>query len=181
MEIYFGNIQVLQNTLFPYFCNPYPLISLNKKLSTLNYEKYNTHLQPHGTTTTYYPETKIIESTKNYKNGKLHGLYENYNKNGKIIQRWNYLNNQLDGLYELWHDTQNDEIKRSNGQLKHRSNYKNDQLDGLYEIWYPNGQLEHRCNYVNDQLDGIYELWYENGEAWPKFLYKNGQLEHRIK
>ena len=41
--MYFENIQLLQNTLLKYFSDEYPLKLLNKKFSTLNYEKYNTH------------------------------------------------------------------------------------------------------------------------------------------
>jgi hypothetical protein len=62
MDKYFGSIQLLQNTLLPYFCDGEPLKSINKKFYKLNYEKYNTHLQPHGVIESYDKETKTIES-----------------------------------------------------------------------------------------------------------------------
>lgn len=77
MEKYFNNTQLLQNTLLPYFHHPYPLKLLNKKFNTLNYEKYNTNLQPHGILETYNPKTKLILERETYKNGILNGLSEN--------------------------------------------------------------------------------------------------------
>lgn len=64
MEIYFQNTELLQNTLLPYFCVEEPLKSINKLFSELNYEKYNTHLQPHGIIKTYYMQTMTIKERK---------------------------------------------------------------------------------------------------------------------
>jgi hypothetical protein len=44
MDKYFGNAELLQNTLLSYFCNEEPLKLVNKKFYGLNYEKYNTHI-----------------------------------------------------------------------------------------------------------------------------------------
>jgi hypothetical protein len=60
MKKYFNNIVLLQNTLLPYFCNEEPLKLVNKQFYRLNYEKYNTHYQPHGILETYCPKTKIL-------------------------------------------------------------------------------------------------------------------------
>jgi hypothetical protein len=62
MEKYFGNVQLLQSTLLPYFCNEQPLKLVNKQFYRLNYEKYNTHYQPHGILEIYYLETQTIKS-----------------------------------------------------------------------------------------------------------------------
>ena len=72
--MYFNNTQLLQSTLLPYFDSPYPLIILNKQFSKLNYEKYNTPLQPHGILETYYIETKTIYTSKTYRNSVLNGI-----------------------------------------------------------------------------------------------------------
>ncbi len=69
--MYFENIQLLQNTLLKYFSDEYPFKLLNKKFSTLNYEKYNTHYQLHGIIETYYIDTKTLQKRVTYKNGKF--------------------------------------------------------------------------------------------------------------
>jgi antitoxin component YwqK of YwqJK toxin-antitoxin module len=50
----------------------------------------------------------------NYKNGKLDGLYEVYEK-GNIYERCNYKDGKLDGLYEDYYP---------NGNIKYQSFFK---------------------------------------------------------
>ncbi len=76
MNQYFENIDLLQNTLLPYFKDEYPLKSLNKKFYKLNYEKYNTHLQPHGILEEYYNKNKTIKEKTNYKPSLGHNQRE---------------------------------------------------------------------------------------------------------
>jgi len=71
---YFNSTDLLQNTLLPYFCDEESLKLVNKIFYGLNYEKYNTHLKPHGIVKTYYSDNKKTFDTKTYKNGKLNGL-----------------------------------------------------------------------------------------------------------
>ncbi len=94
MDIYFNNTQLLQNTLLSYFDIPLPLVSLNKRFSNLNYEKYNTHIQPHGIIESYHIKTKNIYQKIDYKpssgtrpkgvNGKLNGLFEEWYDDSKV-------------------------------------------------------------------------------------------------
>jgi len=169
---YFENLLLLQNTLLSYFCKPEPLKLINKQFYKLNYEKYNTHLQPHGTKITYYPKTKIIKtrkiikSKKTYKNGKLNGLFEEYNINGQLTERCNFKNGVQDGLFESWYD---------DGILEARCNYKNDLYNGLYEEWYESGQLMIKCNLRNGQKHGLCEEWYENGKLLDRKKYCDGE------
>ncbi len=74
MNQYFQNIQLLENTLLSYFQDPYPLIFINKQFSKLHYEKYNTHLQPHGIYELYFSKIKTIMKRCNFKNGKENRL-----------------------------------------------------------------------------------------------------------
>ncbi len=196
MDKYFNDIFLLQNTLLPYFYDQYPLISLNRKFYKLDYEKYNTHLQPHGTVTIYYPmiiathteqKGKIIDEMKNYKNGLLDGLYEKYYRDATLCKKYSYKNGLLDGLYQHW-DTNNElhlECTYKNelldglyqqykyNKLSIKRNYKNGFKNGLSEQWYPDGRLWKKNNYKNDLLDGLSEEWYKNGQLHIKKNYKN--------
>ncbi len=153
--MYFNDILLLQNTLLPYFCNEYPLISLNKGFSKLNYEKYNTHIQPHGIVNTHDPEDKT-PVRYNCRNGNFHGVFESWHdtegSNGQLHIRKNYFNDKLNGLYETWYN---------NGRLHEKCNYKNDELDGLCEDWYNNGQIEQKCYLINNKFNGLFQKWYE--------------------
>jgi len=161
---YFENIPLLQNTLLPYFCEPEPLKSVNKVFFKLNYEKYNTHIQPHGIKITYYPDTKILDIRTTYKNGKIDGLCESWHLSGELFNRCNHKNGKKNGLYEKYY---------KNGKLAKRFNFKNGELDGLYEEWYHDGRLRDKANYKNGKLDGVREKYYDYNKL-VILNYKNG-------
>jgi len=140
---YFNNSTLLENTLLPYFCEPEPLKLINKIFLSLNYEKYNTHIQPHGIIETYYRKTKILAKRETYKNGKLNGLHEGWYENGKLQDISNCKNDLFHGLYETFY---------LSGKLWNRCWYKNGILDGLWEMWYENSQEWSRANYKNGKL-----------------------------
>jgi antitoxin component YwqK of YwqJK toxin-antitoxin module len=162
--MYFQNKDLLQNTLLPYFSEEEPLKSLNKQLYKLNYEKYNTHLQPHGIVENYYSYSsaqspdyngdKIKERTS-YKNGKLDGLYQKWYYNGELWEKTNYKNGKLNGLWEQYDNE---------GRLSATGNCLNNLANGLYCRWWDNGQLKDRKIYKNLKLDGLYEEWYSSGK-----------------
>jgi antitoxin component YwqK of YwqJK toxin-antitoxin module len=165
---YFENIPLLQNTLLTYFKEEEPLKNINKQFSELNYEKYNTHIQPHGTEIVYFPGTRIIRAKKTYKNGKLNGLYEEWYFDGNLFIRCEYKDGKFNGLYQSWHP---------NGQLYRNYNYKNGELNDIQMEYYPNGKLELEANYRNGEADGLYREWYDDGQQFMKCWYNNGKLE----
>jgi len=144
MHKYFGNTDLLQNTLLPYFCEEEPLKLLNKLFWKLDYEKYNTHIQPHGIKETYYVETKIIEYRKTYKNGKLNGLYEQWRDDDTPVIKCYYKNGKLNGLYKSWW---------SNGQLSVTKIYENGKLNGLLQCRCSDGKLHRMNHYRNGILE----------------------------
>jgi antitoxin component YwqK of YwqJK toxin-antitoxin module len=165
MDKYFGNSELLQNTLLPYFCDEEPLKLINKLFYKLNYEKYNTHIQPHGIDETYYENIKILKIRKNCKNSKLHGLYEKWYENGKLDMRCRYIDGLHNGLYESWYE---------NRQLFCKFYYLDDKINGLYERWHVNGQPYIKSNYKDGKLDGLYEEWFDTVEVRYKIIYENG-------
>lgn len=177
MYKYFGNIIFLENTLLPYFCDEYPLISLNKQFSKLNHEKYNTHFQPHGILETYYLDTKTIEERRTYKNGELHGISECWYdtrsderkiNNDKLWCKSNYKNGKQNGLDELWY---------RNGNIWKKQYYKNGKLDGLSKSWHENGQLRDNKNYKDGNINGLYESWHQSGKLHSRINYIDGKLD----
>jgi len=162
MDKYFGNVHLLQNTLLPYFCDEEPLKLINKIFYKLNYEKYLTHLQPHGIIEIYRDDGKLQER-KSYKNGKLEGLSEVWYI-ARYIKCW-HKDGKLNGIYEEWYGDDQLEIKT----------YKDGKIDGLDEGWYRNGQLRYKINYKKGIMDGSYEEWY-NGSIFLKHCYKDGEI-----
>jgi len=165
---YFQNTDLLQNTLLTYFSTEEELKNINKQFQNLNYEKYNTHIQPHGIKETYIPNTDILETKKTYVNGKLNGLYETYYYNStQLKEKINYKDDKKEGLYKQWFD---------NGNLYIQSNYKNGEKNGLYEEWNYDGDLVKKRNYKNGKREGLYQQWYNNGIPETLSNYINDQL-----
>ena len=79
-----------------------------------------------------------IELERNYKDGKLDGLFKEWYENGKLDMKGNYKDGIKDGLWKKWYE---------NGQLVFEMNYKDDKEDGLQRLWYENGQLKSEGNY----------------------------------
>jgi len=170
--MYFENKELIQNTLLPYFCEAEPLKLINKKFNELNYEKYNTHIQPHGIVQTYFSDCKNdnLSEQKTYRNGKLNGIYEIWRSSSRLYKRKNYKNGKEHGLEKTWY---------TNGQLWSMYNFKYGKLHGSCESYHSNGQLLLKYNYKNGKLDGLYEQWNENGVLRIQETYKKGQLKTR--
>ena len=70
-------------------------------------------------------------------NGKPHGEYNQWFKNGQLWEHSNYENGVLHGEYKEWYE---------NGQLAVHSHYENGFLHGECKRWYSNGQLAYKKN-----------------------------------
>ncbi len=69
-----------------------------------------------GSFISWYAFDGQMEKKCNYKNGKLHGLYQQWYENGQTERKCNYKNGKLHGLYQQWYE---------NGQTERKCNYKN--------------------------------------------------------
>ena len=58
-----------------------------------------------------------------FKNGKLHGIYVTYHKNGQLYLKGKWKNGELDGPWVYYH---------SNGQLWRKGSYKDGKRDGFW-------------------------------------------------
>jgi antitoxin component YwqK of YwqJK toxin-antitoxin module len=150
MDKYFKNKELIQNTLLPYFCDETTLRGVNKLFSKLDYEKYNTHIQPHGIIETYYKNTKLLKLRETYKNGKKNGLWESFCENGQLHTKRNFINGIKYGLSEEWYE---------NGQLNSRCIYKNGNFHGYFETWHYDGKSNYTCSFDNGKYNGDYVIY----------------------
>jgi len=165
---YFQNTDLLQNTLLPYFYEDKLLKLINKKFSKLNYEKYNTHPQPHGIINIYYKNSNIIHKKMTYINGKRDGVYDKLRKNGTLLRRCNYKDGIREGLLEFYYE---------NGKLCLKSTYKNGKREGIHKFYYEDGLLWVKSTYKSGKLDGIQEEYTEYGKLYKIKIYKDGVLQ----
>ena len=95
-------------------------------------------------------EKTQLKWEKTYKEGKLKGLSEEYNRDGQLKSRRTYKEDKLNGLYETYYE---------NGQLEYRGTYKDGKEDGQIERFYENGKLEYRGTYKDGKEDGQFEIY----------------------
>ena len=107
-----------------------------------------------------------IELERNYKDGKLDGLFKEWYENGQLKEEGNYKDGERDGLQRHWYE---------NGQLKYEGNFKDGKGDGLEKLWYENGQLRYEGNIKDGELDGLFKEWYENGQLKYEGAWKDGK------
>lgn len=143
-----------------------------------------------------YDLKAIREIRGNYKEGKKHGEWKEFNHH-KIRVIENYKNGTLDGPYSYYH---NDHLKESGSYLmgkKHNEwkfyyynlkgfekvissifNYKNGFLDGKSIQFNEYGYKKSITNYKNGIKEGMYIKFHKDGKTInEKGLYKDGTKE----
>lgn len=104
---------------------------------------------------------EIIESSEEYKDGKLHGEKIWYSDDGKIVMSENYNNDKLDGEQKAYY---------ANGQVKSIINYKNNKIVGL-EAYNQNGKTLHKEDLSNGT--GVWKAFWDNGKVMEEGRYRN--------
>lgn len=92
----------------------------------------------HGTYVLNYYDGKTPKTTKEYRDGTLHGTTKDFNKNGQILREYNFKNGELQGKY----------LDYVNGI---ESNYQNGNLHGDFKK-YSNGRLISTHTYNNGSM-----------------------------
>ena len=110
-------------------------------------------------------EKTQLKWEKTYKEGKLKGLSEEYNRDGQLEYRGTYKDGKEDGQIERFYE---------NGKLEYRGTYKDGNEDGQIERFSENGQLESRGTYKDGKEDGQWEYYFD-GQLESRGTYKDGK------
>jgi len=96
-----------------------------------------------------------IESVSNYKMGKNHGAFIDYDVlSSKMTRFITYVDDQQEGLCINYYPS---------GLIETQENFKNGELDGVSRAYYPNGQLMYEGNYLNG-VSGPFKAYDEQGK-----------------
>ena len=113
--------------------------------------------------------TGLVEFSKDYKKGVLHGLEKTYYKSGvlKSVGKFNHglLDGDVTGYYE-------------NGSVRVVGHFyngiKDGKKEGLWKTWYENGNVMKEEPYKDDLLHGYLKTYYESGGIFEKIKYDYG-------
>ncbi|WP_294613474.1 toxin-antitoxin system YwqK family antitoxin [uncultured Gilliamella sp.] len=157
--------------------------------------RQHTYLNGHyeGDYIDYFQNGQISEKST-YRNGKKVGVSEQFYKTGKPYSFTHYDDEgRLHGEYASF---DKNGFKETNyiyehGKTKERNNWKNgikteesffyiddnkQEFDGVHRVWYDNGQLKYIENYNKGIKEGLFQNWYPNGKLELEEVYKNNKL-----
>lgn len=120
-------------------------------------------------------DTILIDNKRNFKNGKMDGLFIKYNYlPGSSLYGTEsifYKNGKRHGTFIITY---------SDGSLKVESIFKNDKLHGTYIEYYTHGGIKNIVNYKNGKFHGTYKEYFINGKIFRDLNFKNGK-QHGLK
>jgi len=144
--------------------NPYTGIAYSSNKLGLYEEAYYEDGKKDGVSITWWTNRaenkKMLES--NWRNGKEHGAYNSWYKNGNKKRLTYFKNGKLDGSSIKWY---------KNGQKQEEGEYSADLAEGLFTTWYENGQKQEEGEYSADLAEGLFTTWYENGQKKEEGKY----------
>ncbi len=120
----------------------------------------------HGLIQTWYPETGELESEVMYINGRRHGTFTFYNRNGTVNYSEDYRNGVVHGFKRSYYE---------NGQLETETFVLNG-FSQYCTMFRPNGikKVEMLYGFNTQKLNGPFKRYYENGNVWFECTYING-------
>ena len=110
---------------------------------------------------------KKIKSKSAYHQGKRHGFFWGWYKNGMQWFQRSYTNGLKSGIHIGWH-------KNGLQMFEYQFNNKGD-YNGTVKDWYSNGTLSKHFNFVEGKETGSQKMWDLNGKLRANFYTVNGE------
>lgn len=129
----------------------------------------------------YFYNTGILKSEKNYKNGRYHGPFKEYYKNGQLQAIGEYINHKRK-TESCWDKQGNQTIINGEGYIIYEdeegtertvTSYKNGRANGKYYV-YRNGKLAYFRTYQDGEMTGEAKYYDEEGNLMKEEVLKNG-------
>jgi len=115
---------------------------------------------------TLYRDSKDTLSIKFYLEGKEHGQWNKFYKNGQLSEKRCFENGKKVGEFIAWWP---------NGKKQLDYWFKNDEYEGTCKEWGENGVLMKEMNYSKGYENGSQKWWYENGKIRANYVIINGR------
>ena len=113
----------------------------------------------------YYSGSGQKRADCEYLNGRKHGLYRHWSKEGQLLVKINYVEGQMCGQSIEWN---------RKGTKIYQCGFLNGKEHGIYRDWYPNGQIRLRCHFLAGTLNGDWEFYYPSGQLEEDRYYTMG-------
>jgi len=124
-----------------------------------------------GTVTTYFKSGKK-SAQYTLLNGKYHGRYDNWRKDGTPMSQNTYAHGKLVKAISFG--------LKGEKQSEQQYTYTKGKKTELFKIWSPKGQLVSQKSYLNSKEHGISYQWYKTGKRMSKIHHKHGETNGPI-
>ena len=104
-----------------------------------------------------------LKSVKTEKDGELHGVQEEYYRNGQLERREHYSNGERDGLLVRYYE---------NGNLAEKATVIDGEIDGEYIVYHENGKMAELEVYSMGSKEGVWKEFFEDGSLKEKTSYR---------
>ena len=112
-------------------------------------------------------EGEVLIKKIPYKNGKVHGIVQLYNKEGVCTEETQYLEGKKNGVSRKYNK------KHS---LISESIYKNGRLNGKLITYYEKGQVESIAYYTKGKIEGNFKVYDRDGHIVHQTMCENGEI-----
>lgn len=106
-----------------------------------------------------------MAAEENYEQGRKHGRWTKWYRNGNLMREDNYLDGRKHGRFAYW---------RENGMKWQEFNYLHGELHGASEIYYDNGILMESGLFVEGKRHGKFSYWNRDGSVVRVIWYDMG-------
>ncbi len=134
----------------------------------------------------FYENGNILRE-ENYENGKLEGIYVDYNEVGEVLSKGEFLDDKEEGLWIIHYGDFLEEgpykegLREGiwvgtydNGNKAYVVNFHDDNPDGKYAWYWPNGRIREMGTYILGRKHGLWQKFDENGILYLTITYRKG-------
>jgi len=119
-----------------------------------------------GTWVKYDESKQTVSTISTFVDGLRHGLYLEFNSQGKISKQARYASDKLDGLLVEYN---------RNTRREKEANYSNGKLHGVYREYNQAGKMNKEIEYKDGVQDGFMRYYNEEGVKTVEYVFKNGE------
>jgi hypothetical protein len=114
----------------------------------------------------WYHQGELRTTQGNFTGKLLHGTYEKFDRDGRLLEKGNFDNGLKSGQWVSWYST---------GNIMRHYNWSSGQRTGKFQMYDPLGNRSVSGQFKHGQLDGnVY--YYSNGAELRKEKYRGGKL-----
>jgi hypothetical protein len=118
----------------------------------------------------WFHQGEVMSTVGNYSGKLLHGTFEKFDRDGRLLEKGTFYNGLKTGLWTTW---------SVNGNLSTQKYWSKGWRTNEFMEYYDNGSLKRKGAYKHDLLHGRIYTYGINGDLLGKEKYKGGKLLKR--